>query len=67
MLVKELYVKNPVTKRVEVLENLEFEDSTEFSGFFRVEFLGSAEVPSKDNIVFFNKNSISKIVPELLK
>ena len=67
MLVKELYIKNPVTKRVEVLKNLEIEDLTEFSGFFRVEFLGSADVPSKYNIVFFNKNSIFKIVPELLK
>ena len=67
MLVKELYVKNPFTKRVEVLENLELEDSTEFSGFFRVKFLGSAEVPSKDNIILFNRNSVPKIVPELLK
>ena len=67
MLVKELYIKNPFTKRVEVLENLEPEDATEFSGFFRVEFLCSADAPSKDNIVFFNKNSIFEIVSELLK
>lgn len=67
MLIKELYIKNPYSKRVETLKNLKAEDSAEFSGFLRVEFLSSAEVPCKDNIVFFNKNSIFKIVPELLK
>ena len=67
MLIKELYIKNLETKQVEALKNLKAEDSTEFSGFLRVELLGATEVPSKDNVVFFNKNSISKIVPELLK
>ena len=67
MLVKELYIKNPYSERVEALKNLKAEDSTEFPGFLKVELLGSTEVPSKDNIVFFNKNSIFKIVPELLK
>ena len=67
MLIKELYIKNPSTKQVEALKNLEVVDSTEFSGFLKVEFLDSTEVPSKDNVVFFNRNLILKIVPELLK
>ena len=67
MLIKELYIKNPYSERVETLKNLKAEDSAEFSGFLRVELLGVTEVPRRDNIVFFNKNSIFKIVPELLK
>ena len=63
MLIKELYIKNPYSERVETLKNL----TAEFSGFLRVELLGVTEVPRRDNIVFFNKNSIFKIVPELLK
>ncbi len=67
MLVKELYIKNPYSEQVEVLKNLKAEDSAEFSGFLKVEFLDSTEVSSKDNVAFFNKNSIFKIVTELLK
>ena len=67
MLIKELYIKNPYSKRVETLKNLKAEDSAEFSGFLKVEFLDSTEVPSKDNVVFFNRNLILKIVPEFLK
>ena len=67
MLVKELYIKNPVTKRVEVLKNLEIEDSTEFSGFIKVEFKYGEKEPDKDRVIFFNRNLIVKIVPQLLK
>lgn len=67
MFVKELHVKHPITKEIEVLKNVEAEDATEFKGFIRVKLLGSTEVPGKDSVFFFNRNSITKIVPELLK
>ncbi len=67
MLVKELYIENQFTKKIEALKNVEAEDATEFKGFIRVKLLGSTEVPGKDSVFFFNRNSITKIVPELLK
>ena len=67
MLVKELYIEHPFSKEIEVLKNVEAEDATEFKGFIRVKLLGSTEVPGKDSVFFFNRNSITKIVPELLK
>ncbi len=67
MLVKGLYIEHPFSKEIEVLKNLEAEDSTEFEGFVKVKLLGSTEIPDKDNVFFFNRNSITKIVPELLK
>ena len=67
MLVKELYIDHPFSKEVEVLKNVEAEDATEFKGFIRVKLLGPTELSSKDSIFFFNRNSITKIVPELLK
>lgn len=67
MLVKELYIEQPSSKEFEVLKNVEAEDTTEFKGFIRVKLLGSTEAPGKDSIFFFNRNSIAKIVPELLK
>ncbi len=67
MLVKELYIEHPFSKEVEVLKNVEAEDATEFKGFIKVKLLGSTELPSKDSVFFLNRNSITKIVPELLK
>ena len=67
MLVKELYIEHPFSKEIEVLKNVETEDSTEFKGFIKVKLPGSSEVPGKDSVFFFNRNSITKIVPELLK
>ena len=67
MLVKGLYIEHPFSKEIEVLKNLEAEDSTEFEGVVKVKLLGSTEIPDKDNVFFFNRNSITKIVPELLK
>lgn len=67
MFVKELYIEHSFSKEIEVLKNVEAEDATEFKGFIRVKLLGSTEVPDKDSAFFFNRNSITKIVPELLK
>ncbi len=67
MLVKELYIEHPFSKEIEVLKNVEAEDATEFKGFIRVKLLDSTEIPGKDRVFFFNRNSITKIVPELLK
>ncbi len=67
MLVKELYLRDLMTNEPVLLENLEVEDATEFKGFLRVKFLGSAKEPGKDNIAFFNRDVVIKILPELLK
>ncbi len=67
MLVKELYIEHPFSKEIEVLKNVEAEDATEFKGFIRVKLLDSTEIPGKDSVFFFNRNLITKIVPELLK
>ena len=39
MLVKELYIKNPVAKRGEVLKNLELKDSKKIEGFVEIKLL----------------------------
>ncbi len=67
MLVKELYIEHPFSKEIEALKNVEAGDATEFKGFIKVKLLDSTEIPGKDSVFFFNRNSITKIVPELLK
>ena len=66
MLVKELYIKNLVAKRGEVLKNLELKDSKKIEGFVEIKLLDEKKAMYEDSVFFLNRNSIFKIVPELL-
>ena len=67
MLVKELYIKNPVAKRGEVLKDLELKDSKKIEGFVEIKLLDEKKAMYEDSVFFLNRNSIFKIVTELLK
>ncbi len=66
MFVKELHVKQPITKEIEVLKDIEAEDSFDFKGFILVKLLVPTEDPGKDTVFYFNRNLITKIVPHSL-
>lgn len=52
MLIKELYIKNPYSERVETLKDLKVEDSAEFSGFLKVEFFRFYRSPKQRQCSF---------------
>ena len=66
MFVKELHVKQPITKEIEVLKDVEAEDSFDFKGFILVKLLVTTEISGKNSVFYFNRNLITKIVPHSL-
>ena len=57
MLVKELYIKNPVAKRGEVLKNLELKDTKKrLKALLKSNFLTKKKAMYEDSVFFLNRN-----------